>query len=140
MAAELGRRHPQHSEERMQDDRSPAVVSTHAGIRIELPENDPIGTEGRRPSPAPRSYVVYLYDQRLPRSSASNLDRPDQRMTRVELGISRVEDDARLENPCGVQGAKHDAVPGLDRQHGLELARKVAVQRAPLSRDLVDCH
>ena len=124
----------------MQNDGSTAVVSAHAGIRIELPENDPIGTEGRRSSPAPRPYVVDLHDQRLSRSSASDLDRPDQRMTRVELGISRLEDDARLENPSGVQGAKHDAVPGFDRQHGLELAREVAVQRAPLGRDLVDCH
>jgi hypothetical protein len=46
----------------------------------------------------------------------------------------------RLEAPARVEGREGDRVAGVDLEHRLELAREVAVQVAPLERQLVQGH
>ena len=85
--------------------------------------------------------------EHLPGRRPTNRDRPDQRVTGVELRVARLEAVAlravgarRLEPPPGVERREGDRVAGVDLEHRLELAREVAVQVAPLERQLVQRH
>jgi hypothetical protein len=78
--------------------------------------------------------------ERVAGARASDLDRPRERVARVELLVARLEALARCEIPAGVRNREAHRVAGLDGQHGLEVAREVAVERPPLERQLVDGH
>ena len=93
------------------------------------------------------AHLVDLHDEDLPGARAAHLHRPDERVPAVELGIARLEALARpsrvlrrADSPTGVGCGERDRVPGLDRQHRLEVAREVAVEGPPLERDLVERH
>ena len=68
----------------------------------------------------------------------ANLDRADQGVAAVELGVTRLEPLAGRQVPAGVRAGKRDRVARVDRQHGLEIAGEVTVQRPPFERDLVE--
>ena len=82
-----------------------------------------------------------------PARRPANRDRPDQRVTGVELRVARLETLAlravgarRLEPPSRVERRESDRVAGVDLEHRLELAREVPVQVAPLERQLMERH
>ena len=153
MGAGLRRWHAHDSEERREVDLAPALVPADSTIHVELPaKQDAVRDEpeplvhrrrpGGRPAPAPAPWgdTVDRDLERLSGASATDLDRPDQRVTGVELLVARLELRPRLDVPAGVERRERDRVPGVDREHGLEVAREVPVQRPPLERDLVDGH
>jgi hypothetical protein len=84
--------------------------------------------------------LVDADDERLSRLRAAYRDRARDRMSGVELGISRLELLARAEGPTGVRHRDPHGVTRLDLDDGLQLDREVAVQEALLERQLVDGH
>ncbi len=153
MDAGLVRRHTEDPEERPKVHLAPALVASDSALGVELPaEKHAVRDEaqplvhrrrpvGRRaPAPAARNDAVDRDLERLSCAGATDLDRPDQRVTGIELLVARLELRPRLEVPAGVEGGERDRVARVDRQHGLEVAGEVAVQRPPLERDLVDGH
>jgi hypothetical protein len=75
------------------------------------------------------------------RPGAADLDRADQGVARVQLAFQAVGIRLVLRRaPAGVEARERDRVSRLDRQDRLEVAREVAVERAPLERDLVQRH
>ena len=88
---------------------------------------------------APGRDLVDPDGERLARARAAHLDRPGERVAVVELRRSRGSNgSSRLEPPARVRRREPDGVARVDRQHRLEVAREVPVQRAPLERQLVD--
>ena len=139
----------------MERDLSTGVGATDPRVCVEFPveservpvaDTEPI-IEWRRPATGLRdaaradANLVDLDRKRLPRQRPADLDRPDQRMPSVELALSAVGIHLVLRRaPTRVQARERDRVSRLDRQDRLERAREVAVERAPLERDLVQRH
>jgi len=75
---------------------------------------------------------------------AAHVDRADERVTIVEPALPRLEppplERPAFQAPAGVERREDNGVAGIDRQHGLEARREVAVERAPLERQLLDGH
>jgi hypothetical protein len=155
--ARLGRRHPDHAEERAQRNLSALLIAAEAGVRVELPFEDGVLTlvdtealiEWRVPAacvgdaPRPDPHLVDPHLQRLSGSRSAHLDGADERVTGVALvtiGRTEFEAVARYVAPAGVQARERDRVSRLDRQDRLEVAGEVAVERAPLEWDLVQRH
>jgi len=79
--------------------------------------------------------------QRLAGPRTADLDRPDEGMSGVQLAFQAVGIHLVLRRaPAGVEAGERDRVSRLDRQDRLEVAREVAVERAPLERDLAQRH
>src|SRR5262249_28130914 len=151
--AGLRRGHAHDAEERVEVDLAAALVATDAPLDVELPaEEDTVRDEPepvvewrrpvarRAPSPCPPHPAVDPDLEHLTGFRSPDLDRPDERVTVVELFVARLELDARLDVPAGVERRERDRVARVDRQHGLEVAREVSVERAPLERELVQRH
>ena len=81
--------------------------------------------------------------ERLAGTGASDLDRADESVPRVErvaLAPALREGLTRRVAPARVQARERDRVTGLDGENRLEVPREVTVQRASLERDLVQRH
>ena len=93
-----------------------------------------------RDAPGADPDLVDLDLERLAGARAAHLDRPDERMAGVELVPSGARGSKRScvrRAPAGVEARERDRVARLDGEDRLEVAREVAVERAPLERDLV---
>ena len=112
----LVRGHSHDAEERGEIDLAAALVAPDVAIDVQLPlEQDAVGHEPealvqrRRPvtgtAPAPRSRHDALDRdlEHLPGLCAADLDRPHERMARIELLVTRLELAARREVPAGVE-------------------------------------
>src|SRR5262249_61267399 len=91
-----------------------------------------------RRAPRHRAALVDLDDERLPCPRAADLDRPRQRVSRVDRGIARLELVTRVQVPARIRDCNPHRVPRIDRQHRLEIPREMSVQVALLERELVD--
>ena len=161
MDAGLVGRHPEHAQERRQPHLAPRPVAAEAGVGVELPREDrrlalghvePVVHEGRpaagnSQAEGADSHRVDPDLEHLPRAAPTNRDRPDQRVTGVELRVARLETLAlravgarRLEPPSRIERRESDRVAGVDLEHRLELAREMPVQVAPLERELMERH
>ena len=87
-------------------------------------------------------------DKRLARPRSAHLDRPDKRVSVVEVRFARLElrplgrplqIRSRLEPPAGIEGREADGVAARSSASA-EVAREVAVKGAPLEGDLVNGH
>ena len=148
-------RHPDDAEERTEHDLAAGLGATDTRVCVERPveserfalaDSEPI-VEWRRPAAglrdAPRADAnfVDLDRQRLSCLRAADLDRADQGMACVELAFPAVGIQLVLRRaPARVEARERDRVSRLDRQDRLEVAREVAVERAPLERDLAQRH
>src|SRR5262245_58059045 len=150
--ARFGRRHAEHAEKRPQRDLATELISTRSAVWIERPPQPPFVAaahaqpivERRLPAarlgdpPGADTQRVDPHLERLPGRCATDLDRPDHRVTAVELRLARLEAFVGEAPPAGIEARERDRVPRVDRQHRLEIAREVPVQRPPLEWDLVD--
>jgi hypothetical protein len=76
--------------------------------------------------------------QRLAGARSADLDRPGERVARVDGRVARDELLARVEVPARLRNRDPHGIAGIDREHRLEVARKVSVQVVLLERELVD--
>ena len=154
MDARLGGRHAEHAEKRPQRQLPAVLVLSGVGIRVECPPERPrleLGdaealvegrceTAGVRDAPLPDTDRSDPDLERLPRTRSAHLDRPDESVPAIELGVSIAELLVLERPPAGVEARDDDRIALLDRQHGLEVGREVAVERPSLERELVDRH
>ena len=152
MHAGLGRRHPEHAREGTKVDLTSLLVATRSRSRIEAPAQDagltvsepevvverrgPAGGERRTPGADP--HLVDPHLERLSGLRPADLERPDQRVTVVELRFAWLEPVGRCDMPACVEAGEGNRVATVDRQDRRQVPREVAVERAPLERDLVD--
>src|SRR6476620_5093023 len=129
-------------------------VAPNAGFRVKAPVEDqrlafahaePVVEWCRpalRPSrtECPDADLVDPDRERLARAGSANLDRPDQRVSCVELLVARLERLAGRDMPTRVETRESDGVAAVDREDRRQVAREVAVQRAPLEWNLVGRH
>jgi hypothetical protein len=89
---------------------------------------------------APRAglHLVDADGQRPAGARAANLDRAGERVPGVDRRVARGKLVARVEVPARVWDGDTNRVAWIDREHRLEVARKVSVQVALLERELVD--
>jgi hypothetical protein len=159
--AGLVRRHAEHAEERRQPNLATGAVSAKSGVGVQLPREhggfavgniEPVVQE-RRPAAGDSEaewadpHGVDPDLEHVSGPGAANRNGPDQSVAGVELPVARLEVLAlgsvgtwRLETPARVEGREGDRVTGVDLEQRLELAREVAVQVAPLERQLVQGH
>ena len=78
--------------------------------------------------------------ERLACTGTAYLDRTDQRVAGVELGVASLGTVPRGYVPARVEGGERDRVARLDGEDRLEVTGEVAVQRPPLERDFVQRH
>src|SRR6478672_3100922 len=121
-------------------------VAPNAGFRVKAPVKDqrlafahaePVVEWCRpalRPSrtECPDADLVDPDRERLARAGSANLDRPDQRVSCVELLVARLERLAGRDMPTRVETRESDGVAAVDREDRRQVAREVAVQRVPL--------
>ena len=133
--AGLGRRHPDHAEERRERDGGAPLVGGQPVADLPA-ERRPV-REGD--TPATGAHLVDVHDERLPRTRSAHLDRPAERMPAVERAVTLGEELAvRLPPPTCVERGEDDRVAGVDGEHGWKVGREMAVHGAPLERELVD--
>ena len=104
-------------------------------------------TAGIGDPPRPDSHFVDPDFKSLTAASTADFDRPYKRMPSVEIVIAWPEALAiavgvrwRSDSPTCVGRGEDDRIPRIDCQDWLEVTGEVTVERAPLQRNLVDCH
>jgi len=120
-------------------------VTPRLAISIRTPQGEAIVQRSRpvrRCAPPPRADddLVDAHYQGLSGPAAANLDRTDQRVPCVQHVVSWLEELARFGSPARAEAREGDRVVHVDREDRFEVAREVAVERAPLERDLVERH
>src|SRR5207248_3772473 len=125
-------RHAQHAEEGPELDFE--AVRAAAPVRQLPPQHVPGVAEGD----APRAGNDLVDPDRecLALDGATHQYRPGQRVPFVQMRVAGLEQLARGEIPAGVRRRDMHRVAGIELEHGLEVAREVAVKGAPLERDL----
>jgi hypothetical protein len=92
---------------------------------------------GRAPPPRTGNDPVDRHLEHPACYGAANLDRANERVSGVELRMTRLEHRSPPHVPAGGERREADRVPRVDREDRLEVAREVPVQRPPLEGDLV---
>src|SRR5262245_37636910 len=155
--ARLRRRHPDHAQERPQVDLTPELVAPgsrlgveppHEPARLAVSDTETLVERGRpaarvRDAPGADPRPLGVHGERVPGLGSAHLDRPEQRMARVELLVARLEELARplvvrrrADSPAGVGHEERDRVSRVDRERGREVGRKVSVQVRAVERKL----
>ena len=137
--------------ERSQLDLTTELVDREACLDVDLPrQGDTVAVadaelvvqrrlpaSGEGGAPGSDSDLVDANLERLTGLGAADLDRPDQRVTVVELLASRLELATRFDVPAGIETGERNGVSAVDGQDRLQVAREVAVQRPALEWNLV---
>ena len=131
----LSWRHPEHPEKGRELDRASERPPNAA---VELPPNHVPAR--KRGSPVRGLNLVDPHHERLACAGAADLDRPGERMALVLGLVARREPLRHGHVPTGVRGREAHRVPGVDRQHRLEVAGEVAVEDTGVQSQLVDGH
>ncbi len=137
MDAGLRRRHPQHPEEGREPDDRPRGTRSRQRVGVERPRHALVARE--RDPPAADAHLVDAHGERPARDRPAHRHRPDEGVAAVQLGVELVEGLPLGHGvPARVERREADRVPRVDGRDRRQVAREVAVERAPLEGKLVD--